>query len=130
MQLLISAGRTIRDIDKEFTQAFPSLKLEFYHHKHKVGQSSRSDKKVSEYSSLGELNKNIKSAHIDINPTNTVAEIEQIFQNEFGLSVQIFRRMGDVWLETTRTDSLTLEKQNNLGLTKSRIPYNINTLFL
>jgi hypothetical protein len=130
MQLFISAERTIRDINKEFAKVFPSLKLEFYHHKHKIGQSSRADKKVSEYSSLGELKNDIKPAHIDITPANTVAEVEQIFQNEFGISVQVFRKMGDVWLETTRTDGLTLEKQNNLGSTKTKIPYNIHTLFL
>ena len=33
----------------------------------------------------------------------------------FGLSAQVFRLSGDVWLETTSTDNWTLEEQNSTG---------------
>lgn len=42
----------------------------------------------------------------------TVSELEQHFADVYGLSVQVFRKSGEVWLETTTTDNWSLEKQN------------------
>jgi hypothetical protein len=33
----------------------------------------------------------------------------------YGLSVQVFRKSGNVWLETSATDNWTLRQQNNEG---------------
>jgi hypothetical protein len=45
----------------------------------------------------------------------TVQELERVFQEELGLFIQVFRRSGKVWLETTATDNWTLFKQNEEG---------------
>ena len=45
----------------------------------------------------------------------TVTDLEQNFSDVYGLSIQVFRKSGDVWLETTITDGWTLEKQNEQG---------------
>ncbi|MBA3900883.1 MAG: hypothetical protein H0X62_11855, partial [Bacteroidetes bacterium] len=42
-----------------------------------------------------------------------VKELEQKFQNLFGVSVQVYRQSGSVWIQTTITDSWTLTEQNN-----------------
>jgi hypothetical protein len=44
-----------------------------------------------------------------------VSELEELFQEVFGLSVQIFRKSGENWLQTTTTDFWTLNQQNNKG---------------
>ena len=43
----------------------------------------------------------------------TVGDLEQRFQDVYGLSVQVFRKSGKVWLETTVTDNWTLDEQND-----------------
>ena len=45
----------------------------------------------------------------------TVNELEQRFSDVYGLGVQVFRKSGNVWLETTVTDGWTLEQQNKQG---------------
>jgi hypothetical protein len=45
----------------------------------------------------------------------TVQELERVFQDELGLYVQVFRKSGKVWLETTATDNWSLYKQNMEG---------------
>jgi hypothetical protein len=45
----------------------------------------------------------------------TVTELESRFNTIYGLSVQLFRKSGRAWLETTVTDGWTLEEQNNEG---------------
>ena len=52
---------------------------------------------------------------IEISPTMTVNDFEQNLQNEFGLSVQVFRKSMGTWIATTESDSWTFAKQNEKG---------------
>lgn len=45
----------------------------------------------------------------------TVQALEKQMEESFGLHVQVFRRSGNIWLETTVTDEWTLEFQNEQG---------------
>jgi hypothetical protein len=51
----------------------------------------------------------------------TVSNLEQKFRDVYGLSVQVFRRSGKAWLETTFTDGWTLEEQNSQGEDLSKL---------
>jgi hypothetical protein len=42
----------------------------------------------------------------------TVANLEDAFAQCFGLSVQVFRKSGKLWIQTTATDQWTLGEQN------------------
>lgn len=64
---------------------------------------------------LGECRTIHKKGQITITPNMTVNDLEQCFSDIFGLGVQVFRKSGKVWLETTVTDGWTLEEQNNQG---------------
>jgi hypothetical protein len=64
---------------------------------------------------LKEVRKTDKPGMLEISNSMTVSALESLFWKEFGLSVQIFRRSGHTWLETTATDSWTIEKQNKMG---------------
>lgn len=131
MKLLLSSETSIRDVNVEFSKNFPFLKLEFYSWPHKKGQSSQQEYKLPNSYRLGSISGLFKPRMLEIKPDETVASLEQRFQNEFGLPVQIFRKTGDQWIETTQTDHLTLEKQNNIGAAASKpARINIYTLFL
>ena len=45
----------------------------------------------------------------------TVTDFENALMDQFGLSAQVFRRSGNIWLETTITDYWTLKQQNEHG---------------
>ena len=45
----------------------------------------------------------------------SVKDLEQNFRDVYGLSVQILRKSGKVWLGTTVTDNWTLKEQNEQG---------------
>ena len=45
----------------------------------------------------------------------TVGELENIFKDQFGANVQVSRKSGSLWLETTLTDKWTLLQQNEQG---------------
>lgn len=53
------------------------------------------------------------SGELAIDENTKVAHLEKEMLEKFGLFVQVFRRSGKVWIETTVTDDWTLGKQNS-----------------
>ena len=131
MQLDLSTRAKIKDIKKQFALDFPFLKLEFFRHRHKAGESSALVQKHADHLHLSEVSATVKEAVFSFMPSTTVAEFEQRLQAEHGLPVQVFRKAGNLWLETVQTDNLSLEKQNAMG-EESATParFNLYTLFL
>lgn len=115
MKITINDQRKIFAIQEEFNQVFPYLKLEFFAKPHTVGGGSA--KKLIKHNSktLGECRTLHNNGHMTIVPQMTVADLEQRFSDVYGLAVQVFRKSGKVWLETTVTDAWTLEEQNRQG---------------
>ena len=115
MKITINDTRKIFAIQEEFNTAFPYLKLEFFAKPHKLGGASPKKLVKSNSKTLGECRTIHNKGHISITPKMTVADLEQRFADTYGLSVQIFRKSGKVWLETTVTDKWSLEEQNEQG---------------
>lgn len=113
MEIYLSNDITISEIQKEFNMLFPFLKIGFFSKSHKPFEGSIKKSILSPETKLKALKK--EKAEVHISPGMTVNELEQLFKNKFGLNVQIFRKSGKSWLETTVTDSWTLEKQNEEG---------------
>jgi hypothetical protein len=113
MKLEIRNNRMISDLQKEFASAYPFLKLEFYK---KNGGRTRAESKQKlsrtlAMTSIGLL----KEGEIEINDTMTVAQLENILSNKFGICAQVSRKSGTLWLETTISDNWTLKQQNDHG---------------
>lgn len=127
MQIQINDNRRIEDIQNDFSKLFPYLRIEFFRKAHAIGAPSSKKIMVPPGAFLKEINKDTKRGELQFEPTMTVAELEQAFNERFGLSVQVFRRSGKVWLETTATDSWTLEHQNEQGRELSELYKNRGT---
>ncbi len=121
MKVTINDKRKIFAIQEEFNAMFPYLKIEFFSKPHKLGGSSSKKQMKSVSKTLGECRTIHNTGKITITPNMTVADLEQRFNDVYGLSVQVFRKSGKAWLETTVTDKWTLEEQNNQGESLSNI---------
>jgi hypothetical protein len=116
MKIVIENKKKIFTIQKEFSSVFPFLKIEFFSRPHKVNESSqkrfmcRSDKTIEACSFKPKA-----EGKISITPDTTVSELEYELKKAYGLSVQVFRKSGNIWLETTVTDQWSLKKQNEVG---------------
>lgn len=120
MFLTIKKDKLVKEIQKEFASEFPYLKLEFFPHSHAKGEGSMLDIQVKSFVRLGSVTNALKEGSVKIKPTQTVAELEALFQSQFHLPVQVFRKGGGAWLETTETDHFTLAKQNAMGAESAR----------
>ncbi len=113
--MIISDDKRIREIQREFNQKFPFLKLEFYKGHHQTGEGSPVETQLPQEQVLGDVRTVHQDGDFEVRKDLTVAELEQSFFDQFGLNVQVFRKSGNLWMQTTSTDHWTLEQQNRKG---------------
>ena len=119
--MIIKDSQSLKEIQQEFSSLFPYLKVEFYSRKHsEFGGSHKRDQLHPD-----QLVQDIRTIHnegdIAIDPNMTVLVFEQLFEDKFGLHVQVFRKSGNIWIQTSVTDYLTLEMQNRKALQSESI---------
>ncbi|MBS1574979.1 MAG: hypothetical protein JST09_06705 [Bacteroidetes bacterium] len=110
MQLRITPAKLISEVQVEFNTVFPFLKLEFFQNK-----PLQKDALPLANKRIGDYQLKIADGEIEITKEMKVNELERKFKDQFSLNVQVFRRSGRLWLQTTMTDGWTLEKQNEHG---------------
>jgi hypothetical protein len=115
MKITINDNRKIFAIQEAFTKTFPYLKLEFFAKPHKAGGASSRKFIKHPSKTLGECRTIHTNGSITITGNITVGDLEQRFADVYGLGVQVFRKSGNHWLETTVTDNWTLDRQNKEG---------------
>ena len=115
MQLHIAPNRLIGDIQTEFNKAFPYLKIEFFNNKTFNRTGFMAYQIIPQNKKIGESQLNITDGEIRVEEEMKVKDLEKIFKEQFNLAVQVFRKSGNLWLETTMTDDWTLQQQNNHG---------------
>lgn len=115
MKIKINDSKKISAIQEEFNELFPYLKIEFFSLPHKLGEGTLKKNIKNSNKTLGECRTIHKNGVLTIYSTMTVWDLEQLFNDTYGLSVQVFRKSGKAWLETTVTDRWTLEEQNEEG---------------
>jgi len=120
MKIGIHDTLKVSAIQEAFSHLFPYLKLEFYSRTHKDGAGSAVKFLKSEDAVLGDFRKTHTTGDLDIDSNMTVSDLEQAFGETYGVGVQVFRKSGNIWLQTTITDGWTLGKQNTEGELLSR----------
>ena len=115
MAMLIQDNLRLRDIQVGFNRMFPNLKIEFYAHRHGAGEGSPQGEQFDPELSLADVRTIHTEGDLKLDPEMSVAQTEAIFKENYGLNAQIFRRSGNLWMQTTVTDSWTLAEQNRKG---------------
>ena len=109
MKLFIERNSLAEDVKKAFTSCYPFLKIEFY--KKPLTNSLYKKEVIPLHLPLiQQINKQSETV-INIERNKTVAEVENDF-SLIGLRAEIFRKSGNVWVETTLTNNWTLQQQN------------------
>ena len=103
------------DVQREFHEMFSHLRIEFYEGKHQTGEGSPVKDKLDGELRLGNVRKVHAEGDFEVTGDTTVADFEQQFFDKYGLNVQVFRKSGNLWMQTTSTDHWTLDEQNRKG---------------
>jgi hypothetical protein len=104
----------VAEIQAAFSREYPFLKLEFFEPCHR-SVPPKKRKIVSSDTIIGKIKGKEHVGNLEFLPTTTVAELEETLADMFGLSAQVYRRAGNIWIETNITDRWTLEHQNEQG---------------
>lgn len=115
MQIFITEEFLIRGIQDEFHIRYPHLKLEFFKDPHSTFEGCPKKDKIDPDTPIDDIRDIHSAAWIDIGEYTTAAELEQQFAHRLGLSAQVFRKSGSVWLETTALDDRTLGELEAMG---------------
>ena len=121
MKIHVSQEKSIAQIQEEFSKVYPYLKLVFFSKPHKAYKGSHAKFLITDTTqTLGSIEKKPKTGDLYIEVDMPTWQVERLFEEEFGLHVQVFRKSGNTWLETSVTDDLTLEEQNVKGKASER----------
>ena len=101
----------LKTIKAEFSNKFPHLRIEFFKKAHEEGEASPSYGIYDENLRLNEIRKEGKIGEISIHGNLKTSTLEKLFEEEYGIHVQVLRKSGRVWLQTTATDDWTLSEQ-------------------
>ncbi len=110
MKLKITSEQTLGQVKEAFHQLVPFMKIEFFHHSHAQGEGSPKTDMIEGNVQIADLIKGHDHGTIEFDQSTLVYELEAKLQDYFGLNVQIFRKSGKLWLESTVSDNWTLEK--------------------
>lgn len=110
--MIISDDKKLMELQKEFRTKFPYLKIEFYSQHHETGEGSDVNTLIDSNKTIGESRRVHNEGDLSINGHLKVGNFEQAFFDKYGLNVQVFRKSGGTWLQTTATDDWTLTEQN------------------
>jgi hypothetical protein len=115
MEILITDNKYIKEIQEEFQKKYPFLKIEFFKNVQKNGTSTLKSQLISGRMTVGMIRHIHPEGSLNIDGSRSVEDVENDFQNKFGLSVQVFRKSSSMWIETTLTHHWSLLRQNFEG---------------
>jgi hypothetical protein len=111
MKINITFNKTLKEIQSEFQNYFPHLKIEFYHKIHKKGEGSENDSELDNNLTVAEVNLLIENSVWEFSSETKVSELEDEFKNLTKFSTQVFRKTKSSWIQTIATDDWTLNEQ-------------------
>lgn len=121
MTLHIKTDGMIGDIQNEFNSYFPFLWIEFFRLPHSKKELSPKNDKINRFSPVNQLVKGDNARIVELNEKMTIRQFEALMAEQAGLNVQVLRKSGRVWIETSFTDDWSLEQQNEEGRVMSTI---------
>ena len=114
MEIHINDKMTILDLQQQFSNVFPFLKLEIFEITHTSNGLSKS-RVHPNYKQLGACRKNHIEGTLNFSSNDPVEKLEKNLWQQFGLSAEVFRKSGYLWIETSLSDTWTLQSQNEEG---------------
>jgi hypothetical protein len=111
----INKDYSIKELQEKFSSIYPFLKIIFFKNEHDSRSVTSKSVMYSPAIILHDINKKFSEGELEIDDSMTVNKLESKIFEQFGLSVQVCRKSGNLWLETSLTNHWTLKEQNDHG---------------
>ncbi len=120
----ITKKETIRDVQDNFSKFFPYLRINFFKNSNGNKKAGAGSILFCQEVTLQQINPAFSRGEFEITDSTTVNELESKFYKDFGFSVQVLRKSGNLWIGTSISSDWTLKQQNDLGKEISPEPHN------
>lgn len=114
MKITVHYSTKTGTIKQAFNRMFPFLKIEFIKTQPENAETGGWKDFILHNRYLGEINECLKQGSIHIHGDYRASSVEELFQQNFGLPIQVFRKQKKEWIPA-KTDALTLTEQNEQG---------------
>jgi len=108
MILFVKPDIKATDLIRQFNEIYPFLRLEIYYRGEEMSDAYHNCK-------LCEIVHKKTVESFVISPEMKVSEVENLFWENMGIQISVFRKSGKTWLESSFTNYWSLERQNTLG---------------
>lgn len=115
MRIDLINSKSLGELQKEFNDRYPYLRIMFFSKPHQHGKGTERKYLQNANVTLEQCRIKNDGGALEFDEHITVGELEEKFAEQFGLYIQVFRRSGNLWLETTATDNWSLHHQNEQG---------------
>lgn len=112
MIIEINEHTVLAEIRKAFKAEFPYLDIAFFEKPHQTGAANAKAMMLEYNLTAGVAGDPHKTGSLLLENKQTIAEIEKHFESQFGLYAQILRKSGNVYLQTTTSDNISLNTLN------------------
>jgi hypothetical protein len=121
MELTIKPNMTIAEVQEQFSARYPHLKIEFYSKPHDPSEGTPNHYKLDSSKTIDEVTGERVVGEVSLHGNMKTETLEDTFEQELSLYVQVFRKSGNVWLQTTKTDSWTLAEQERSAAERASV---------
>jgi len=116
MEIIIHDSYKLSEIQEDFRKHFPFLKIEFFSFGPGTEKLFTKEHLIKDTpQTLRDIRHIHFSGPISINGHQKVKTLEDHFRDQYGIEIQVFRKSGETWLQTSVTDDWTLSEQNKKG---------------
>jgi len=115
MLIELKPDMMLKDLKKQFHNYYPQLKIEFFNQSTSADEHNSKDQMLENDILISSLTGD-REGTIEFSGEMSVRQFETLFSETFQLNVQVFRKSGIVYLETTNTDDWTLDQEHKEAL--------------
>jgi hypothetical protein len=115
VEIFIDDNRTIEEVQKDFSDEYPFLKIEFLSQPGHNASAPARPEILPGNRKLGSIRDRHNSGAVPIEPDRTVRSLLDALEQQFGLRAQVYRKFGHMWIETGLTSHWSLSLQNTEG---------------
>jgi hypothetical protein len=109
MIIEIDDTKKVADLQDKFSLCFPSLKIKVCSKKHRWEGICPDNQFLDENTGIATIRTVHEPGTIEIKSWSKVGEVEKEFYQKFGISIQICYRCGERWIQTGKSDNLTID---------------------
>ncbi|GAB2773095.1 hypothetical protein GCM10027275_15070 [Rhabdobacter roseus] len=106
----LTSAHSTQQASQRWERHFPFLKLQFFTPLAGLVDDTQSQVPLGAWQDPTD-----RSARLTVDPAMSVRDFERLFQETFGLRVEVLRKMGYTWDDTEYTRHWTLHEQNSKG---------------